>query len=85
MPLLKMRIIRLVRGLSQFDLSIATKIPSYRLSTIENGKLSEPTFEELTRIADALQTKPDLLLEIVQKEKLMGYLSNSRKGRQVKP
>jgi len=55
------KIARLIQGLSQFDLSIETKIPNYRLSTFENGK-AEPTEQELNKLAEALGTKPEILM-----------------------
>jgi transcriptional regulator with XRE-family HTH domain len=54
------KFIRWLRGMSQFELSCATRIPNYRLSRLENGK-DNPTSEELTKIAAALGTMPAAL------------------------
>ena len=65
MILLKM--IRLLRDKNQFELSLETKIPSYRLSLLENAR-AEPTADELRRLARALETTPDRLMAEVQEE-----------------
>lgn len=54
------KFIRLLRGKSQFEVSLATGIPNYRLSLLENGK-ANPTAEELAKLAAALGTMPAAL------------------------
>ena len=54
------KIVRILRGRSQFEVSLATGIPNYRLSLIENGK-ADPTAEEVGKLAIALGTVPAAL------------------------
>ena len=49
----KLRIFRILRGLSQYDLQDKTGIKNYRLSLIETGRF-KPKPEELRAIARAL-------------------------------
>ena len=58
---------RLLRGVTQFELSLETKIPSYRLSVLENGKIA-PSPEELQWLATALQTTPETLSREISEE-----------------
>ena len=61
-----LRPLRQLRKQSQFDLSLAAKIPTYRLSLLENQKAT-PTPEELDRLAEALDVSPeDLTKEITE-------------------
>ncbi len=52
---------------SQFDLSLETKIPNYRLSLIETGKV-EARPDELERLARVLETEPEILTEEFSEE-----------------
>jgi len=61
---------RLLRGLSQFQLSLEAKIPSYRLSILENGR-DEPTEEELARLASALEATPERLRGSISEDSLV--------------
>lgn len=61
---------RLLRGKSQFQLSLETQIPSYRLSVLENGK-AVPTRRELEQLSAALQTSPENLMKRVTEEALL--------------
>jgi len=63
------KIFRNLRRKSQFELSLATRIPSYRLSRLENG-LVDPTEEELERLAIALDTSPEMLKKEISEETL---------------
>ena len=54
------KVIRLFRRKSQFEISLLTGIPNYRLSLLENGK-AEPTHEELEKLANALGTSAAVL------------------------
>jgi transcriptional regulator with XRE-family HTH domain len=63
------KLFRLIKGKSQFEVSLATEIPNYRLSLIENGK-KEPTEAELSSLAAALGTSVDLLRGEVCEEQL---------------
>jgi len=67
--MLSLKLIRLLRGQSQFDLAIATRIPNYRLSLIENGK-AEPCTDELMRLAQALDTSPEQLTKQITEKAL---------------
>ena len=65
--MLSLKVIRLLRGKNQFELSLETKIPNYRLSILENGK-AVPKADELKRLARALGTTPDRLMAKVREE-----------------
>lgn len=64
------KFVRILRGKSQFQLSLLTEIPSYRLSVIENDKVA-PTEGELQRLAAALQTTPENLAREVSEDALL--------------
>lgn len=55
-----LKFFRMLGQQSQFELSLETQIPSYRLSRLENGQ-AEPTPEELQKLTDALKATPDVL------------------------
>ena len=57
---LELKIARIRKGLSQWDLAGKTEIPNYRISLIETGRV-EPKADELRRLADALETTPEVL------------------------
>ena len=59
-----LKIARILKGTSQWDLSTKTGIPNYRISLIENGRV-EPKPEELRALAEALQTTPQAIREEV--------------------
>ena len=65
------KIFRLLRGKSQFELSLETRIPSYRLSNFENGRM-EPNLDELQRLAEALETTTESLRKEISEEALVG-------------
>ena len=67
------KIIRLLRGKSQFEVSLATRIPNYRLSLLENGR-ADATAEELAKIAAALETTPAILDQDLSAVLLAGHL-----------
>ena len=54
---LELKIARIKKGLSQWDLAGETKIPNYRISLIETGRV-QPKPEELSILAKALGTTP---------------------------
>ena len=56
---LSLKMERLKRGLSQWDLSELTGIKNYRLSLIECGR-TEPTDEECHILASALDLEPGM-------------------------
>ncbi len=66
-----LKFFRMLGHKSQFELSLETQIPSYRLSRLENGQ-AEPTPEELQKLADALEARPDVLQRDVSKLLLKG-------------
>ena len=69
--MLTLKILRQLKGKSQWQLGMEAKVPNYKLSQIESGKL-EPTVEELQRLASALQTTPEVLRRQVSEESLVG-------------
>ena len=78
--MISIKILRLLQGKSQFQLSLETQIPSYRLSVLENGR-AEPKQEELRRLAEALGTKPEVLRHEVSEEELEGLVGSGRTAR----
>ncbi len=62
-----LKALRLLKEKSQFDLSLDTKIPNYRLSLLETGK-AEARPDELERLAKALATEPEILTEEFSEE-----------------
>lgn len=78
--MISIKILRLVRGKSQFELSLETRIPSYRLSVLESGK-AEPRQEELEQIAKALGTTPEFL----RKEISERWLERSKPEKEQEP
>lgn len=64
------KILRLDRELSQWELGLAARITNYKISQFECGKLT-PTPEELQRLADALETSPETLTREVSMESLL--------------
>ncbi len=55
-----MKLIRLLRGLSQWDLSQRTGLPNYRISLIENGRI-KPSKKELRILTKELETDVSVL------------------------
>lgn len=70
------KLIRILRGRTQFSVAIEVKIHPSRLSLIENQRV-EPSEDELQRLARALGTTPDKLQSAVTEQML---LSNSSTG-----
>ena len=70
-----LKFIRQTKGESQFQLSLLSKIPSYRLSRLETGR-AEPTRDELQRLAVALGTTPEVLQREVLAEVVLGVEEN---------
>ena len=68
--LILIKFFRLLRGMSQFQLSLETQIPSYRLSILENGR-DEPTASELARLASALEATPERLRGSISEDSLV--------------
>ena len=58
----KLKLIRTIQGLSQWDLAAQSGIRNYRLSLLENGRV-EPKDEELEALAKALGTTVELLVD----------------------
>ena len=69
--MLSIKFIRILRGKSQFQVSLETEIPSYRLSILESGK-ADPRPEELRKLAEALGTTPKVLRKEISEEALVG-------------
>ena len=67
--MVSLKVFRLLRGKTQFELSLETEIPSYRLSVLENER-AEPSANELSRLAQALGVFPEQLREQIT-EKLL--------------
>ncbi len=57
-----LKVARIDKGLSQWDLAGETGIPNYRISLIETGR-AQPKPEELEALAKALETTPELLVD----------------------
>jgi len=68
--MLSIKFIRILRGKSQFQVSLETEIPSYRLSRLENGKI-DPRPQELRKLAEALETTPEVLKREISEEALV--------------
>jgi len=58
----KLKLIRTIKGMSQWDLAVQTGIRNYRLSLFENGRI-EPKADELKALAKALETTVELLVD----------------------
>lgn len=72
----KLRMIRTIKNISQWDLAAQTGIRNYRLSLIENSRVS-PKPEELAAIAKALGTTPELLTNESETESLEALVRES--------
>lgn len=70
--MINLKIVRIVRRISQWDLAIRTGIPNYRLSLIETGR-KDPTPEELSAIASALGTSVATLNDSEKIPTALGY------------
>lgn len=68
--LVLIKFFRLLRGMSQFQLSLDAQIPSYRLSILENGR-DEPAEDELARLALALEATPERLRGSISEDSLV--------------
>ena len=64
-------IARILKSISQWELAGKTGIPNYRISLIETGK-ARPSDDELRRLADALETTPEVLRKKISEEVLEG-------------
>ena len=69
--MLAIKIFRLLRGHTQWELGQAAQITNYKISQFECGKL-EPTPDELRRLATALRTSPEVLKREISEEALVG-------------
>lgn len=65
-PLLKIKEIRVEKGLTQIELARKANISQSYLSELESNKKS-PTLRQLCKIADALNVQPDELWFIIYK------------------
>ncbi len=68
--MLAIKILRLMRKKTQWELGQAAEITNYKISQFECGKLT-PTPGELQRLADALETSPATLTREVSEEALL--------------
>ena len=68
--MLAIKILRLMRKRTQWELGQAAEITNYKISQFECGKLT-PTTEELQRLAAALDTSPETLTREVSEESLL--------------
>ena len=66
-----LKLLRQIRGKSQWQLGIEAMVPNYKLSQFECGKL-EPTPDELRRLASALGVLPEQLKRQITAEVLCG-------------
>ena len=70
--MLKIKLLRMSQGLSQWELSHRSKMSQGRYSMIERG-LIDPTAEERARLADALAVAPSCLFRpAVRVRRLVG-------------
>ena len=60
MPVLRLKEMRVARGLSQLQLAKLSKVSYGYISELENGKKS-PTIDTICRLAKALGCKPEEL------------------------
>ncbi len=58
----KLKVLRTIAGLSQWDLTATTGIPAYKISLFETGRI-EPKSDELKTLSDALGVTPKVLLD----------------------
>ncbi len=58
----KLKVLRTIAGLSQWDLTAETGIPAYKISLFETGRI-EPNSDELKTLSDALGVTPKVLLD----------------------
>ena len=65
-----LKILRLKRKQTQWELGQAAQITNYKISQFECGRL-EPTPEELQRLAEALETSPETLTREVSESLLI--------------
>ena len=72
----KLKMIRTIKGISQWDLALQTGIRNYRLSLIENGRV-EPKPEEVAALAKALGTTPELLTHESETESVEALVRES--------
>jgi len=56
----KLKVLRTIAGLSQWDLTAETGIPAYRISLFETGRI-EPNSDELKILSRALGVTPKVL------------------------
>ena len=56
----KLKVLRTIVGLSQWDLTAETGIPAYRISLFETGRI-EPNADELKILSKALGVTPKVL------------------------
>jgi len=66
--MLNLKLLRISKGVSQWDLSQKTGIPNYKISLIENGRV-QPKQKELEELAKALGSTVAIL---ASKETLHG-------------
>ncbi len=79
----KLKMIRSIKGISQWDLALQTGIRNYRLSLIENGRV-EAKSKELTALAKALGTTPELLSNENETESLQALIRSSCQSKEMK-
>ena len=69
-----LKFFRCLRGLSQHELTLKTRIPTCRISTLENGKTT-PSPAELKRLGEALKADPDRLTETINEKAVTSWLA----------
>ncbi len=69
--MLSIKIFRLLRGQTQWELGQVARITNYKISQFECGKI-QPTPDELDRLAAALRTTPEILRKEITEEALVG-------------
>ncbi len=76
------KMIRVCRGLSQWDVSRRTGLRNYRISLIENGR-DEPTEKELGHLAKAMGVPVEVFDMVDFSEYLRTLIENVGKGQQA--
>ena len=68
--MLAIKVFRLLRKQTQWQLGQAAQVTNYKISQFECGKL-QPTPDELERLATALRTTPEVLRKEITEEALV--------------
>ncbi len=73
----KLKLTRVIQGLTQRDIFAQSGIRNYRLSLLENGHV-EPSADELEALAKALGTTPEILVDEDETKSLESLVRSQR-------